>query len=128
MFIEVRASTFIRTELTFFTALDPLGVNVIGGRIPGIGVAGFTLGGGKILKHFQDGRHLTFAGYSYLTSQYGLAIDNVKEYELVLPNGTVIDVTSSSNPDLFFGLKVRPATSNFRVTSYDESYNVLGRV
>ena len=46
-------------------------------------------------------------GYSYKTNQYGLAVDTVIEFELVLPNGTVTTVTSSSNPDLFFGLKVR---------------------
>ncbi len=32
-----------------YAALDPLGVNVIGGRVTGIGVAGFTLGGGEFL-------------------------------------------------------------------------------
>jgi len=30
-----------------YAALDPTGVNAIGGRIPGVGVAGVTLGGGK---------------------------------------------------------------------------------
>lgn len=30
-----------------YAALEPFGVNVIGGRVTGIGVAGFTLGGGK---------------------------------------------------------------------------------
>ena len=30
-------------------ALEPTGVNVIGGRIPGVGVAGLTLGGGEPL-------------------------------------------------------------------------------
>ena len=29
-----------------YTALNSTGVNVIGGRVPGIGVAGLTLGGG----------------------------------------------------------------------------------
>ncbi|KAH9048464.1 FAD-binding domain-containing protein [Lactarius hengduanensis] len=71
-----------------YTALDSTGVNVIGGRIPGIGVAGLTLGG----------------GYSYKSSQYGLAIDNVASYELVLPNGTITTVTSQDK-DLWFGLR-----------------------
>jgi hypothetical protein len=44
-------------------------------------------------------------GYSYFTSQYGLAVDNVAGYELVLPNGTVINVTSNDE-DLWFGLRV----------------------
>lgn len=29
-----------------YAALEPHGVNVVGGRVPGVGVAGFTLGGG----------------------------------------------------------------------------------
>jgi len=32
-------------------------------------------------------------GYSYKSNQYGLAIDNVAGYELVLPNGTIKHVT-----------------------------------
>lgn len=30
-----------------YEALEPHGVNVIGGRVSGVGVAGFILGGGK---------------------------------------------------------------------------------
>ena len=30
-----------------YAALDPTGVNVVGGRIPGVGVAGLMLGGGE---------------------------------------------------------------------------------
>jgi len=62
---------------------------VVGARATGIGVAGFLLGG----------------GYSYLTSQYGLAIDNIVAYELVLPSGAIVEVTANSHPDLFFALK-----------------------
>ncbi|KAF9244082.1 FAD-binding domain-containing protein [Melanogaster broomeanus] len=72
-----------------YAALAQHGVVVVGGRVSGVGVAGFTLGG----------------GYSWLTEQYGLAVDNVEEYELVMPNGTIIAVTESSSPELFFGLK-----------------------
>ena len=32
-----------------YAALDPTGVNVVGGRIPGVGVGGVTLGGGECL-------------------------------------------------------------------------------
>ena len=46
-----------------------------------------------------------FSGYGYTTSQYGLTIDNVAGYELVLPNGTVLNVTSKDE-DLWFGLRV----------------------
>ena len=44
-------------------------------------------------------------GYSYKTNQYGLAIDTIVGYNLVLPNGTVACVTQSTHPDLLFGLK-----------------------
>lgn len=74
-----------------YSYLEPRGVNVLGGRVTGVGVAGFILGG----------------GYSWKTNQYGLAIDTVQAFELVLPNGTMTTVTSNSNADLFFGLKVR---------------------
>lgn len=30
-----------------YAALEPYGVNVVGGRVTGVGVAGFTLGGGR---------------------------------------------------------------------------------
>lgn len=34
-----------------YAALEPHGVNIAGGRVSGIGVAGFTLGGGKSATH-----------------------------------------------------------------------------
>ena len=49
-----------------YAALEPLDVNVFGGRVTGIGVAGFTLGGGScdlvrtdvkhaiLMRRFQD--------------------------------------------------------------------------
>ncbi|GAB1523382.1 hypothetical protein RhiTH_006526 [Rhizoctonia solani] len=72
-----------------YAALEPHGVNVVGGRVTGVGVGGFTLGG----------------GYSWLSNQYGLTIDTVTAFELVLPNGTLTTATETKNPDLFFGLK-----------------------
>ncbi|CAE6480866.1 unnamed protein product [Rhizoctonia solani] len=72
-----------------YAALEPHGVNVVGGRVTGVGVGGFTLGG----------------GYSWLSNQYGLTIDTVTAFELVLPNGTITTATEAQNADLFFGLK-----------------------
>ncbi|EIM87246.1 FAD-binding domain-containing protein [Stereum hirsutum FP-91666 SS1] len=71
-----------------YEALAPYAVNVVGGRVTGVGVAGFTLGG----------------GYSWKSNQYGLTVDTIQAYELVLPNGTVTTVTSD-NDDLFWALK-----------------------
>ncbi|KIJ54446.1 hypothetical protein M422DRAFT_24395 [Sphaerobolus stellatus SS14] len=72
-----------------YDKLIPLGATVVGGRVPGVGVAGFTLGG----------------GYSWMTELHGLALDNVVSYELVTPTGQIFNVTAQSHPDLFFGLK-----------------------
>ncbi|KAF8899585.1 hypothetical protein CPB84DRAFT_1780125 [Gymnopilus junonius] len=72
-----------------YAALEPFNVNVVGGRVPGLGVGGLTLGG----------------GYSYLTNQYGLTVDTVTAFEFVRTDGQVVTVTQASDPDLFFGLK-----------------------
>ncbi|KAK7023515.1 hypothetical protein VNI00_016733 [Paramarasmius palmivorus] len=72
-----------------YARLQPYGVKVLGGRAPGVGVAGFLLGG----------------GYTYFTDQYGLAVDNIVSHELVLPNGTFVEASEQVNPDLFFALK-----------------------
>jgi FAD/FMN-containing dehydrogenase len=47
----------------------------------------------------------SLAGYSYKSSQYGMTVDNIAGYELVLPNGTIKYVTSKDK-DLWFGLRV----------------------
>ena len=49
-----------------YKALEPHNINVVGGRVSGVGVAGFTLGG----------------GYSWKSNQFGLAIDNLLGYEV----------------------------------------------
>ncbi|KAF9460196.1 hypothetical protein BDZ94DRAFT_1324266 [Collybia nuda] len=74
-----------------YAALAPHGVNVLGGRVTGVGVSGFMLGG----------------GYSWKSNQYGLAVDSAVAFELVKPNGDVVNVTSTSDPTLFSGLKAR---------------------
>jgi hypothetical protein len=92
-----------------YAALAQFNVNVVGGRVSGVGVAGFTLGGG-----IWPSLHLALytmlmpisTGYSWKTNQFGLTIDTVVAYQLVKPNGDIVTVTASSDPDLFFGLKV----------------------
>ncbi|CAF3756624.1 unnamed protein product, partial [Adineta steineri] len=44
-------------------------------------------------------------GYGWKSSQDGLGIDNIVEYELVTPNGTIVNVNNQTYPDLYFGLK-----------------------
>ena len=38
-----------------YTSLAPFKVNVVGGRVTGVGVAGFTLGGGALRVHSTHG-------------------------------------------------------------------------
>lgn len=47
----------------------------------------------------------TQKGYSWKTNQYGLTIDTVESFKLVLPDGT-FQVVTSLNEDLWFGLRV----------------------
>ena len=93
-----------------YEALDPYNVNVVGGRAGGVGVAGFSLGGGEYTVLFglsrigrSDGIN---PGYSWLSNQYGLTADNILSYEMVFPNGTVT-LVDSSNTELLFALRVR---------------------
>lgn len=37
-----------------YAALEPLGVNVVGGRVSGIGAAGLSLGGGTYMFEYDD--------------------------------------------------------------------------
>ena len=46
-------------------------------------------------------------GFSFKSNQYGLTVDTVTAFELAKPNGQVVTVTQTSDPELFFGLKVR---------------------
>jgi FAD/FMN-containing dehydrogenase len=75
--------------------------NIVGGATAaGVGVAGWLLGG----------------GYSLLTNQYGLGIDNLVEVQVVLCNGTSVKASAERNSDLFFAIRV--SLSNAQVLSW----------
>jgi len=69
--------------------LQGTGWTFVGGRIGNTGVGGLVLGG----------------GLSYMSAQYGWAASSVLQYTIVLADGTITNVTASSNPDLFKALK-----------------------
>ena len=50
-------------------------------------------------------RSMLFVGYSFKSNEFGLSVDNVVSYDLVLPNGTITKITSDDT-DLWFGLRV----------------------
>lgn len=72
-----------------YKALEPSGVAVAGGRADVVGVGGFITGG----------------GYSFYAGTMGWACDAVHNFELVLANGSVIDVNREQHADLFQVLK-----------------------
>jgi len=71
-----------------YQALELFNITIAVGRVAGIGVGGFTLGG----------------GYSWVKNQAGVSCDTVVEFEVALPTGKVVTATITSNTDLFFGL------------------------
>ncbi|KAF8250243.1 FAD-binding domain-containing protein [Wilcoxina mikolae CBS 423.85] len=79
--------------------LEKRNLTVVGGRLTSVGVAGLTLGG----------------GISYLSGLYGFACDNVKNFEVVLANGSIVDVSLNSHPDLYRSL--RGGGNNFGIVS-----------
>ncbi|PWY90671.1 FAD-binding domain-containing protein [Aspergillus heteromorphus CBS 117.55] len=82
-----------------YTALDPYGVTVPGGRSGKVGVGGFLLGGGN----------------SFYTARVGFACDNVENFEIVLASGSIINANRTSHPDLHKALK--GGSNNFGVVT-----------
>ncbi|KAJ1329644.1 prosolanapyrone-II oxidase [Microdochium nivale] len=78
-----------------YETLDPYGVSVAGGRASPVGVGGFTTGG----------------GYSFHANAAGWACDTVRNWEIVLANGTVINANARENADLWRAQK--GASGNF---------------
>ncbi|KAI0179261.1 hypothetical protein GGR52DRAFT_589004 [Hypoxylon sp. FL1284] len=88
--------------LQVYEILDVEKAVVVGARVPDVGVGGLILGG----------------GYSYTSNQFGLVADTVKQFEVVLSNGSIVNANIDENYDLFWALK--GGGPNFGiVTRYD---------
>ncbi|KAI1841670.1 hypothetical protein JX266_012135 [Neoarthrinium moseri] len=85
------------------------GRTVMGGRLSGVGT-GLALGG----------------GLSYLSPQYGIACDSFRELEVVLPNGSIVTASSTSNPDLFFAMRGGGGNAYGVVTKYTVQSRAIG--
>lgn len=72
-----------------YVAASQAGYRVVGGTCPTVGIAGGYSQGG---------------GHSLLSSLYGLAADNVLEWELVTPKGERVIATPTKHPDLYWAL------------------------
>ena len=74
-----------------YSQLSTHGRTIVGGAThEGVGVTGWLLGG----------------GYSLLSNQYGLGIDNVVEFEVIVPGGDILTVNMKDKPELFQALRV----------------------
>ncbi|KAH8892205.1 FAD-binding domain-containing protein [Thozetella sp. PMI_491] len=82
-----------------YTRSNGTGVAYPGGRCPGTGVGGVTLGG----------------GYSWFTGEVGFVADSILNYEVVLASGQIVNANSTSNHDLFRALK--GGNNNFGVVT-----------
>ncbi|KXH45836.1 FAD binding domain-containing protein [Colletotrichum salicis] len=88
-------------------AVTPHGIAVVGGRSPMVGVPGFLLGGGM----------------SFLTGRRGMGCDNVRNYEVVLVSGQIVNANTLENQDLYWALRGGGGSSFGIVTRFDlEAY------
>ncbi len=73
----------------FDAATQAHGLAVTGGRVPGTGIAGLTLGSGS----------------GWLERKLGYTVDNMIGAEVVLASGEVVQASEAENADLFWGLR-----------------------
>lgn len=102
-----------QTWMDVYSWLVPYGLAVNGGRFPSVGIGGVLVGGGM----------------GYFSGSQGWAADNIVAWEVVLWNGTVLEITNAADDphaDLawalkggsnFFGLVTRFDVLTFPVTS-----------
>ncbi|KAF9525603.1 hypothetical protein CPB83DRAFT_859281 [Crepidotus variabilis] len=94
-----------------YQVLGPHNLTAVGGRSPTVGVAGLSLS----------------SGYSWVTNEYGFAIDNTLAADIVLPNGTFTTVSESHGGDIFRALQ--GGLNNFGiVTSITLKTHPIGQV
>jgi FAD/FMN-containing dehydrogenase len=92
-------------------AAAPHGLAPLSGTSAGVGVAGYTLGGGT----------------GWLSRTYGYAADSLLSAELVTADGELVTASAEENPDLFWA--IRGGSGNFGVvTSLEFRLHPVGSV
>lgn len=90
------------TWLEVYIWASTYGVGLPGGRYGQVGVGGLLTGG----------------GINYFGNRVGWSMNNIIGYELVIGDGSILDVSADSHPDLFWALK--GGNNNFGViTRFD---------
>ncbi|TCD63939.1 hypothetical protein EIP91_004749 [Steccherinum ochraceum] len=72
-----------------YSELEKHGLKAVGGSTWFVGVGGYMTGG----------------GYSNLSGQFGLAIDNLVSAEIVLADGRIVRCSADDEPDLFWAIR-----------------------
>ncbi|KAL7941262.1 hypothetical protein V8C42DRAFT_335237 [Trichoderma barbatum] len=90
------------TWINVYAAMEPYNISTAGGRISGVGVGGFLLGG----------------GIAFASVDKGFGANSVINYEIVLSNGTIVNANKEENEDLFWAMKL-PSTNYGIVTRFD---------
>lgn len=80
-------------------AAAPFGLAPLSGSSSGVGVVGYTVGG----------------GIGPMARRYGFAADHVRRVELVTADGTIREVDAQTDPDLFWA--VRGGKGNFGIVT-----------
>jgi FAD/FMN-containing dehydrogenase len=70
-------------------ATQPYGLAPLLGSSPEVGAVGYTLGGGM----------------GWLARKYGMAVDSVRYFDVVTPDGELVRASQSENPELFWALR-----------------------
>lgn len=87
------------TWVDVYKVLEEHDLTVPGGRYPTVGVSGLALGGGE----------------SFFSSLLGWTCDSIKAYQVVVADGTTLDVDADTHADLFWAL--RGGGSNFGIVT-----------
>lgn len=65
------------------------GLAPLSGSSPGVGVVGYTVGG----------------GYGLMLRHHGLTVDSVRSVQMVLADGSLVTANETENPDLFYAIR-----------------------
>ncbi|KAL1952559.1 hypothetical protein VTO42DRAFT_4817 [Malbranchea cinnamomea] len=87
------------------------GRTIVGGRMGKVGVGGYLLGG----------------GLSFLSSQYGWAVNSLVDIEIVLANGTIVHANDATNAELFNAVKGGGGGNFGIITAYTLNTHPISR-